>query len=307
MKKIAIFSALLLSVLTMWSQPKTVKFAQRDTSSLFMDIYEPQGGSPDSTCVIFVFGGGFLSGQRNLPEYALYAKDLNQRGYTVVCIDYRLGLKGADTRGTRIISALDRAITMAVEDLYSATAYLLEHAKQYRINPKRIVLCGSSAGAITVLQADYELCNRRDIAKVLPADFHYAGVLSFSGAILSHNGKVKYAEKPAPTFLFHGINDQLVTYKSITFGKLGFFGSNALAKRFEKFDYPYYIRRYEDLGHDVAAFMVHEVEISDLFIRQYVKDGRFLQKDETINDPNVPHFPWGNLSAGKMYNKRDKK
>ena len=306
MKQLVMLLSLLVLTISLVAQPKTVQFAERDTTRLYMDIYQPTGAS-DSTCVIFVFGGGFISGQRNLPEYAAYAKKLNERGYTVFCIDYRLGLKGADTKGARIISALDNAIHMAVEDLYAATAYLLEHSAEYRINPARIVLCGSSAGAITILQADYELCNRRDIAKVLPADFHYAGVLSFSGAIFSHDGLVKYAEKPAPTFFFHGVEDQLVTYKSIRFGKLGFFGSNALVKRFEKFDYPYYIRRYEGWAHDVAAAMLHEVEVSDLFIRQYVKEQRFLQKDETIYDPNLQRFPWGNISAGKIYNKRDKK
>ena len=302
-----VFCTLLLSVLTLWSQPQTVKFAQRDTSSLFMDIYQPQGGSPDSTCVIFVFGGGFVGGERNHPGYIAYAKELNKRGYTVACIDYRLGLKGVDTRGTRIITALDKAIHMAVEDLYAATAYLLEHAKQYRISPSKIVLCGSSAGAITVLQADYELCNHREIAKVLPAGFRYAGVLSFSGAIYSHHGKVKYAEPPAPTFLFHGMEDHLVTYKSIRVGKLGFFGSNPIAKQFEKYNYPYYIRRYENFGHDVAALMLYEVEISEWFIRQFVKAGRPLQLDETVNDPGIPQHPWGKVSAGEMYNKKSGK
>lgn len=46
---------------------------------------------------------------------------------------------------------------------------------------KRIFLLGSSAGAITVLQADYMLANRTGHALQMPADFRFAGVVSFSG------------------------------------------------------------------------------------------------------------------------------
>ena len=305
MKRLVMLFCLWGLIVPSFAQMRTVKFAERDTTALLMDIYEPTGAS-DSTCVIFVFGGGFVGGERNHPEHVAYAKELSKRGYTVACIDYRLGLKDVDTRGVRIISALDNAIRMAVEDLYAATAYLLEHARQYRISPAKVILCGSSAGAITVLQADYELCNHREISKVLPTNFRYAGVMAFSGAIYSHHGKVKYAEKPAPTFLFHGMEDHLVPYKSIRVGKLGFFGSNPLAKQFEKFDYPYYIRRYKNFGHDVASLMLYEVEISEWFIHQLVKAGRFLQLDETVNNPAIPRHPWGNVSAGQMYNKKDK-
>lgn len=306
MKRLFCFLFLFCLTVSAFAQSHTVKFAERDTCSLYMDIYEPQGGSPDSTCVIFVFGGGFLRGERNMAEYVKYARELNRQGYTVACIDYRLGLKGVDTRGVRIVKALDHAINLAVEDLYAATAYLLEHSEQYRIDPKRIVLSGTSAGAITVLQADYELCNRSAIAKVLPADFHYAGVIAFSGAIYSHNGKVKYAEKPSPTLFFHGIEDSMVPYKAIRIGKIGFFGTDPIVKQFEKFNYPYYVRRYEGLAHEVAALILYEAEVCTWFIRQYVTEGRFLQMDATINDGALEKQAWGQVKAGAVYNKRNK-
>ena len=100
------------------------------------------------------------------------------------CIDYRLGLKGVDLSGFKIVKALDRAIQIAVEDLFSATAYLIENAQKFSISPDKIILCGSSAGAITVLQGDYELCNRTDIAQVLPGNFHYAGVCALLQRVL---------------------------------------------------------------------------------------------------------------------------
>ena len=48
---------------------------------------------------------------------------------------------------------------MAVEDAIEAVAYLLDHAKELKVNKDYIVMVGSSAGAITSLQMDYVLCN----------------------------------------------------------------------------------------------------------------------------------------------------
>ena len=46
---------------------------------------------------------------------------------------------------------LDKAIHLAVEDLFSATSYLIEHQEELGIAPSNIVVAGSSAGAITSL------------------------------------------------------------------------------------------------------------------------------------------------------------
>ena len=63
--------------------------------------------------------------------------------------------------------------------------------------------------------------------------------MSFSGAILSRKGKVKYAEAPCATLMLHGTADALVPYKQIVFFNLGFFGGGKLVERFQKFGYNY--------------------------------------------------------------------
>ena len=301
MKKILILVLTLSVVFCLSAQSVTYKFADRDTCSLYLDLYQPATPQPDNYCIVFVFGGGFIVGERNHPEYVKYAQMLTEKGYTVACIDYRLGLKGMDLSGFKIVKALDRAIQIAVEDLFSATAYLVENAQKFNISPDKIILCGSSAGAITVLQGDYELCNRTDIAKVLPSNFHYAGVISFAGAIYSHHGKVKYKETPAPTFLMHGICDRLVPYKSIRFANLGFFGSSKIVKQLEKYDYAYFIRRYEGLGHEVAMMMIHNIDITDWFIQKYIKEKQFLQIDEELYDGTVESTKWTHIRPGQVY------
>ena len=216
----------------------TYMFAQRDTCDLFLDVYDPAEGSETSVggkekpAIIFVFGGGFISGSRDEAYYTGWYKTLTDNGYRVIAIDYRLGLKGATKVGVAQVNAIDKAIHLAVEDLFSATAYILENAETLGVDPANIVISGSSAGAITVLQADYELSNRTEYAAVLPEGFEYAGVMSFSGGILSRHGKLKYGNEPAPTMLLHGTEDKVVNYKQITLFNIGFFGSDKIASRF---------------------------------------------------------------------------
>lgn len=302
-RKIAVAFCLMLCFSTLHincSAQTTYKFADRDTCSLYLDVYTPTVEN-NHCCVLFVFGGGFITGKRDAGEYAKFAKQLNDRGYTFVSIDYRLGLKGANMKGVHAIGSLEKAIAIAVEDLFSATEYLVQNANTLGFDADKIVLCGSSAGAITVLQADYELCNRSALAQNMAADFHFAGVIPFSGAIFSRHGAVKYKEAPAPTLFFHGIDDHLVTYKSIRFFNLGFFGANPLVNRFEKYDYPYIARRYEGLGHEVAGIMNHEVETVDWFIRHLVLNHENIQLDATLFDAGVKASNWGKMRAGDLY------
>ena len=306
MKRILTILITITLIASLPAQSITYPYVQRDTGNLCLDLYRPATPQTDNYCIVFVFGGGFITGQRNSREHVEYAQKLTEQGYTVACIDYRLGLKGVDLSGLKIVKALDKAVQMAAGDLLDATAFLLKNADEFDISPDRIILCGSSAGAITVLQADYELCNRTTIAKVLPADFHYAGVISFSGAIYSHHGRVKYKETPAPTFLMHGICDKLVTYKSIRFANLGFFGSSKIAKQFEKYDYAYFFRRYEGLGHEVAGMMMHNLDITDWFITKYIKQKQFLQIDEELYDGTVKSTMWTHIKPGQIYKQRKK-
>lgn len=271
----------------------TYMFAERDTCELFMDVYNPAEGSGtfvgdrEKPTVIFVFGGGFISGTRDDPYLLPWYKQLTDNGYKVVAIDYRLGLKGETKVGIAQVNALDRAIHMAVEDLFSATRYIIDNAGALEINPDNIVICGSSAGAITVLQADYELCNRTGTAGILPENFRYAGVISFSGGILSRHGKLKYAESPAPTLMFHGTDDKLVNYTQIRFFNLGFFGSDKIAARFEKFGYCYNILRYEGCGHEIASIMGSTTGYQFDFMQRNVMERAGYIVDMTIDDPSI--------------------
>ena len=207
MKRLLILSFSVLCLHGLWAEStlKNYVFAKRDTCELSMDVYTPVHVTKNTPCLIFVFGGGFKMGSKSTSYNVPYLKAMADSGYVVASIDYRLGMKGVKVKGQERLHALHKAINMAVEDLYSATGYLLKHADELNIDPQKIIISGSSAGAVTVLQADYELCNRNVISAELPAGFHYAGVISFAGGILSYHGTPSYNQKPAPTMFFHGI------------------------------------------------------------------------------------------------------
>lgn len=286
----------------------TYMYARRDTCDLFLDMYNPAPGS-ETTCdgiekpaIVFMFGGGFIRGTRDDASYHQWFRTMTENGYKVISIDYRLGLKGSTKVGIAQVNVLDNAIHMAVEDLFSATNFILDNADQFGVSPDNIVISGSSAGAITVMQAEYELANRTAWASVLPEGFNYAGVMSFSGAILSREGLVDYATAPCPTMMLHGTADRLVPYKQIKLFKLGFFGGGKLVKRFQKFGYNFNMYHFVDYGHEIAGSMGTTTGLQFQFLENNVMKKKMRIVEAWISDPDV-YKGAGPQSRNELYGK----
>jgi len=269
----------------------TYLFAVHDSQELYLDYYAAAPGSKTEAngtakpTILFAFGGGFICGSRDEKFYLPWFEKLTQNGYSVVSIDYRLGLKGVKKMGVAQANLLRRAIFMGVEDMFSATAWLLEHGAELGIDPNNIVVSGSSAGAIISLQSTYEIANRTRCTKVLPEGYTYAGVMSFAGAVFSTKGKLKFQNPPCPTLLFHGTADQIVEYSQIKVLNIGFFGSNKVAERYAKYCIDYTFYRHLDHGHEIASVMNEETtwpkEID--FLENVVCGKREGTLDTTIN------------------------
>lgn len=286
----------------------TYLYAERDTCDLYLDVYNPAKGSQTSIdgkkkpTIVFMFGGGFIGGTRDDASYNQWFRTLTQNGYRVISIDYRLGLKGSDKVGVAQVNVLDKAIHMAVEDLFSATVFMIDNAETLGIDPENIVVSGSSAGAISVMQAEYEICNSTSWTEVLPEGFNYAGVMSFSGAILSRKGKVKYAKEPCPTLMLHGTADKLVPYKQIAFFNLGFFGGGKLVERFKKFGLDYNMYHFIGYGHEIAGSMSTTTDLQFKFLECNVMEDKDRIVETWIEDPNV-YKDSGPQSRKELYGK----
>ena len=309
MKKIILLAILAIAGTAAYAQRARINitpsgeylFAQRDTCQLFMTVYDPSEES-DTTfegkkkpTILFAFSGGFIMGDRNAKDYLGWFLRYNENGYRVITIDYRLGLKGHGTLGIKDYNDIYNAVQIGVEDLYSATSFIIDNAEAMGVDPSNIVLAGSSAGAIIALQAEWHLCNRSGLSGMLPKDFRYAGVMSFSGAIFSHEGKIRYAVEPAPTLFFHGTKDNIVNYNKTALFKIRFEGPNALVKAYEKNAYNYNIYRFEGNQHEIAS----------AFIRTFPEQLRFLETnvikkekriiDATVNDPSIKVWKFNSL------------
>ena len=114
----------------------TYLYERSDTCDLFLDVYNPAKGSEttlmgkEKPAVIFMFGGGFIGGTRDDADYHRWFRLMTENGYRVISIDYRLGLKGSDKVGVAQVNVLDKAIHMAVEDLFSATNFIIENSSE---------------------------------------------------------------------------------------------------------------------------------------------------------------------------------
>jgi hypothetical protein len=267
---------------------QTFVYATKDTTQLGLDVYFTGREKPDSLrpCVIFIFGGAFIGGHRDDTLYNTYFNTLAEKNYVVVSISYRLGLRGKKPSKLNIRPLRD-AISMAVEDDYDATNWVLSNAKKYGIDTAKIILSGSSSGAITALMSDYGKRNSTVSSAKLPAGFQYAGVLAFAGAILTFDWGLKYKTPPPPVLMFYGTDDQLVPYNKIRFLNKGLYGSSWIAKTLNNNGWPYEIYRAVGLGHEEALLpMIYQMPRILDFMETFIKQGKPYQIDMSFKDPN---------------------
>ena len=164
------------------------------------------------------------------------------RGYAVASISYRLTMKnrgfGCNTRSKDKIEAFNAAS----EDISLAVQYLLKRKRKFRLDTRKVILVGTSAGAEAILNLVYV-----HNTKILPKAFKFAGVISMAGAIISIDQITK--ETAIPTQLFHGTDDKLVPYniaahhycETNSEGYLVLYGSKAIANKLKKLEQSFYL------------------------------------------------------------------
>ena len=123
---------------------------------LDMDVYQPSNDEvTDRPVVVVAHGGFFLAGSNDGVDVVPLCEDLARMGYVAASISYRLGVDNLFDLET----SLQEAVLRGVHDAKAAVRFFRKtHAEQgnpYGIDPNRIVLGGSSAGAFIALHAAY--------------------------------------------------------------------------------------------------------------------------------------------------------
>ncbi len=112
---------------------KNIVFGKAGSYVLYGDMYVPEGSGPFPG-ILFIHGGGFITGDKlrssQVPFYHLVA----QEGYTVFSINYRLIQDG----GT---------FPDCIKDVKTGLAWMIAHRDVYKIDSDRIGVIGMSAGA----------------------------------------------------------------------------------------------------------------------------------------------------------------
>ncbi len=97
-----------------------------------LDILQPARPSlADRPAVIFIHGGGWVEGDKE-SRFERFCLPFVRRGMVVACIEYRLA-KAAPAPA-------------AVNDVLKAAQWFQDHAALYRVDRKRILVSGDSAG-----------------------------------------------------------------------------------------------------------------------------------------------------------------
>jgi acetyl esterase/lipase len=167
-----------------------VPFAQRGGAALRMDLYRPAtraaGRAP---AIVWVHGGGFHSGTRQRMEP--YTMFFAQRGWVAATIDYRLRTHVEVRSRGYAVGEPD-----ARDDALAAISYLRRNAGALGIDPRRIVIAGASAGAITAL----------DVATQAP------GAVRAAAALAGYGHPADMDAGDPPLLLVHGDADTAIPF-----------------------------------------------------------------------------------------------
>lgn len=194
--------------------------------------------------MVYIHGGGFVGGERKNAAQEIFCRYLAERGWLAVSVDYRLAGIRWNPDGTMTnpyqVDGTVTAVRMACSDVVDATNFLLKK-KEWRANPKQVVLGGGSAGACTSLQIIYDACNDVEYTKKLPKDFTYAGAISQAGCIsvpMSEDTLV-WKKKPCPIMFFHGSEDNVVPLEKGQ-ADCRFIGTLFIARQMKEIGVPYW-------------------------------------------------------------------
>jgi len=115
-----------------------------------MDIYQPVGDEiSERPAIIFIHGGAFISGNRKHDDMEAFCDSLARKGYVTATIDYRHGMYLTSE------ASAARAVYRGLQDGRSAVRFLKANAGTYGIDPNKVYMAGSSAGAFICLHSVY--------------------------------------------------------------------------------------------------------------------------------------------------------
>lgn len=186
-----------------------------DLQTLHLDIYEPAGDTAERRPVVLLMHGGFfVLGNHEEDRWGagpLFAEAFARKGYVAVSMQYRLRPDMGFFPDVDL-AELEAANLDAYDDSVAAVAWLVDHARDLRIDPRAIVANGPSAGGSMA----WNLAWMQGSA-LRPEPSGVAAAVSISGAPFEttvETGEPLAAASPGdrPVIAFHGTADPVVAF-----------------------------------------------------------------------------------------------
>ena len=145
---------------------RDIEYARVGEHALKLDLHLPQG-KPRTPLIVWVHGGAWRSGSKKDMPLGKLIED----GYAIASVDYRL--------------STEAKFPAQIHDLKAAIRFLREHASEWSLPDKKIVVAGDSAGGhlaalVGVSNGNSELEGAIGNDRATSSDVQ--GIISFYGA-----------------------------------------------------------------------------------------------------------------------------
>jgi acetyl esterase/lipase len=237
---------------------KNLEYSRIGDRSLELDLYLPENPSPDKPCLVFIHGGSWSGGSRDVYHY--YTVLFASKGYPSATVSYRL--------------SGEAAYPAAVHDVKAAVRWLRAKAPAHGFNGDNIVALGGSAGGHLSLMLGYTPNNKElegstgnnESSSAVQAVVNFYGPVDLttkmgqeSGAVRKFLSRKTYDEakdlyedaspifhltKDAPpTLTIHGALDEVVKVRQ----------ADMLESKLKKLQVPYAYVKLEGWPHTLDA------------------------------------------------------
>jgi len=272
---------------------ETYIYAIKDTDTLRLDTYidttlQMEGKRP---VFMYVHGGGFTTGSRINVAQEVLLRHMAAQGFVAVAPDYRLAGNDLSNGGKYHVQTLYDIVQIACEDVADAVNYVLAMT-DLQPDDSCFVIGGGSAGAITALTLEYDLCNEAAYTNRLPQGFNFAGIISHAGAIDARADSIlTWKHAPCPTLFFHGSNDQVVPFERGNVYGDWFVGTKALMSEWQKQGVSNWAFVVPGADHIMAMSPLTENDAeTDKFIQQIVQGHQQVNAYTKWTPADVPNM-----------------
>lgn len=227
----------------------TYTYANKGDEVLELDVFRPEGDTEqDRPLLLYVHGGGFSGGRRDGDNTLAFCQTMARKGYVAATMSYTLVMQGQSFSCDQPAPNKINTFRLTGQDIARATAFFLERQQEFGIDPNKIVLLGSSAGAEAILHAAYwDEALQENGQRIVSDDFQYAGLVSMAGALVTLDWVTEATAIPSQ--FFHGTCDNLVPYGAAPHhycspdevGYMPLFGAHAISEKLADLGKPYYL------------------------------------------------------------------